>query len=449
MGGAVYTPKQQNWKWFQNDSAESPTQLANENIKPTLPDNTSIIRLRVCIAETGGKADTNVAIAVQYDTDAGFPSPQSFGAAPQHWNYANGLGTEGNVVANLLLTDTAVKNEFCESGANVVAIGASTTNELDIAVVPTASVSGSTTYYFRVVGDGTAIPLNTGETYPQVLTTANLLTKSLSDTITLSDSRTGKDSVSKADTITLSDAIAKKPQTINADTIILSDGSARKPMKALSDIITLEDSFSRTVSFVRLYEDTITLTDGISKAVSLSLADAITLSDDITLQRIINLQLSDTITLSDVITKKPIVVLADTITPMDQVIKHFGKTQADNVVLSDAVYNAVKITRTDTITITDDVAKKIAKVVADQITLTDLFSSVLSGAGITVFAFTEAETGEEYYLVNEKFITKEGGGKSVVFGTLPIIMFEIETGEVFLVINQHFITKTRGESHEY
>ena len=170
MGGAVYTPKQQNWHWYSDALAE-PTaaqSLANENVKPTLPDNTSIIRLRVCINETGGKADNSVAIELQYSTnDVDFTA---FGAA-NHWNYANGAGTEGNAVTTQLLTDATTKNEYCESGTNVVLIGASTTNELDIAIQPTVNVGASTTYYFRVIGDGTVIPLNTAKTHPQVLTT--------------------------------------------------------------------------------------------------------------------------------------------------------------------------------------------------------------------------------------------------------------------------------------
>lgn len=180
MGGAVYTPKQQNWRWYTDATPDtSMSALANENAKPTLADSLNIIRLRVTVAETGGKADNAVTIAIQYDTDSGFSSPQSLGAAPQHWNYANGAGTEGSAVDTQLLTDATTKNEYCESGTNVVAIALSSANEIDIAIVPTASVSNSTTYYFRIVGDGTAIPLNTGETYPQVLTAAAAYTISI------------------------------------------------------------------------------------------------------------------------------------------------------------------------------------------------------------------------------------------------------------------------------
>ena len=168
-GGGTYTPKQQNWRWYADDGAEPTAALANENTRPTL-DNENIIRLRVCIAETGGKADSSVTISVEYSTDDS--TFIAFGAA-NHWNYANGQATEGNLVTTNKLTDATTKNEYCESGTNVVGIAASTTNELDIAIQPVAgNYSSNTTYYFRVLGDGTVIPLNTGETHPQVLTPA-------------------------------------------------------------------------------------------------------------------------------------------------------------------------------------------------------------------------------------------------------------------------------------
>ena len=94
----------QNWKIFANNAAEPSTQLANENTKPTLADS-SIIRLRVTLAETGDANGGNEAWSLQYDTDSGFSSPQSFGAAPQHWNYADGLGTEGSTISGFLTSD--------------------------------------------------------------------------------------------------------------------------------------------------------------------------------------------------------------------------------------------------------------------------------------------------------------------------------------------------------
>lgn len=169
MGAAVYTPKQQNWRWYQDDAAEPVNALANENIKPTLSDNTNKIRLRVCVNETGGKADNSVTITVQYSlNDIDFTA---FGAA-NHWNYADGQAIEGNTTTTFKLSDTTTHNEYCESGANVVSIGASTINELDICIKPTTTVQANTTYYFRILGDAVVIPLNTGETHSQVLTAA-------------------------------------------------------------------------------------------------------------------------------------------------------------------------------------------------------------------------------------------------------------------------------------
>lgn len=167
MGGSVYTPRQRNWRFYTDATPDtSMSALANEIVKAPLQNNTNIIRLRVTIAETGGKGDSSVTIALEYSLD-GSTGWTSLGAAA-HWNYANGAATEGGTVGTQLLTDATTKNEYCESGTNAVNIGASTTNEIDIAITPTANITANQTYYFRVIGDGTAIALDAGESYPQV-----------------------------------------------------------------------------------------------------------------------------------------------------------------------------------------------------------------------------------------------------------------------------------------
>jgi hypothetical protein len=171
MGGAVFTPEQRNWQFYDDATPDtSKTQLANENTKPNLENDTDIIRMRFCIAETGGKLGNNVIPSLQYDTDSGFPSPQSFGSS-QHWDYADGADTEGNMVDTLLLSDTDTANEYLESASQKVTVPANAAGEeFDFAIVPTANVSGDTTYYFRILLDATAVPLGSGETYPQVFT---------------------------------------------------------------------------------------------------------------------------------------------------------------------------------------------------------------------------------------------------------------------------------------
>lgn len=165
--GKTFTPRQQNWKWYENNAAEPTVQLANEITKPTLTD-AAIIRLRLCIIETGDITGSG-ALSLEYSTnDADFTA---FGAG-NHWNYADGLATESGTITGNLLSDANVLGTYHESGTATATWAKSNILELDIAIQPTGTVSGNTTYYFRASVAGTEVPLNTLETHPQVLTAA-------------------------------------------------------------------------------------------------------------------------------------------------------------------------------------------------------------------------------------------------------------------------------------
>lgn len=170
MGAKTFTPDQRNWKWYANNAAEPSTQLANENVKPTLADS-AIIRLRVTLGETGDANGPNEAWSLQYDTNSGFSSPQSLGPS-QHWDYANGAATEGDTITGHLTSDGTTLGLYFESGTFTNILSKSTLEESDFAIQPTGSVSAVTTYYFRVLIGGVAVPLFTAKTYPQVLTGA-------------------------------------------------------------------------------------------------------------------------------------------------------------------------------------------------------------------------------------------------------------------------------------
>ena len=125
-------------------------------------------------------------------------------------------------------------------------------------------------------------------------------TKSLSDTITLSDALSSK-AIGKvlADTITISDAISRVWHAFLSlsDTITITDSIGKLFTKVQTDIITLSDNVSKTVG--KVFTDTVTVTDNLFKAIAKGLADTITISDAIIkgLRKIF----SDTITISDAI----------------------------------------------------------------------------------------------------------------------------------------------------
>jgi hypothetical protein len=173
--GKTFTPRQQNWKWYQDDAAEPTTQLANENVKPTLA-NDNIIRLRVTTAELGDANGISTTWTLEYSTnDTDFTA---FGPS-NDWDYANGQATEGNSVAGLKTSDALSNGLYIESATVNYQLGKSDIVEHDFAIQQTANASGNTTYYFRVLIGGTAVPLNSGETHPQVLTAAATSTLSI------------------------------------------------------------------------------------------------------------------------------------------------------------------------------------------------------------------------------------------------------------------------------
>ena len=146
MGGKTFTPRQQNWKWFADDAAEPTSQLANENVAPTLASS-NIIRLRVTIAEVGGATGSG-AVSVEYSTDD--TNFTAFGAG-NHWNYANGQATAGNTTTTFKTSDATTNGLYHESGTLSETWAASAIRELDFAVQQTAGASPGTLYYFRLL----------------------------------------------------------------------------------------------------------------------------------------------------------------------------------------------------------------------------------------------------------------------------------------------------------
>ena len=124
---------------------------------------------------------------------------------------------------------------------------------------------------------------------------------------------------------------------------------------------------------------------------------------------------------------------------------------SDNIALAQGftlgIQNSAHDMASDSLTLT----QLISLVVAAGVHLVSSNNVVLVPGSIAylIASFTEAETGDEYYLINDRFISKEGGGRKVSFPSLPAIMFEAETGDPFLVLNQNIVTHMRGIPDEY
>lgn len=162
----AFTPKQQNWRWYQNNAAEPTVALAAENTAPSVLVTDGIIRLRLTIAETGGTDGSNKAITLEYSTDES--TWTAFGTSAL-FNYANGAATGGNTIAGRLLSDSDTSGKYHENGSTQESWTANNILEMDFAISTVAGKKPLGTYYFRAKQAGTEVPLNTGETHPSLV----------------------------------------------------------------------------------------------------------------------------------------------------------------------------------------------------------------------------------------------------------------------------------------
>lgn len=165
---ATFTPRQKNWKFYENNAAEPTVQVAAENT--TAPVNIgNIYRLRLQIHETGGKQGTNNSFKLQYSTDD--TNFTDLGGA-NVWNYANGAGTNGNATTSYLLTSSNAHGKYIEDASQTQTVGASSYTEIDVAI-QSVSAAIHTTYYFRAILAGSELlKENPPNTHPSVTTFA-------------------------------------------------------------------------------------------------------------------------------------------------------------------------------------------------------------------------------------------------------------------------------------
>lgn len=95
-----------------------------------------------------------------------------------HWDYGSGKGAGGTDIAGYLLTDSGVKEHYCTSAAYVNNLQLyNGTTEFDICLQQTGAASFEETYYFRLSDDiGYYLRyfiLESGKTYPQVISAAD------------------------------------------------------------------------------------------------------------------------------------------------------------------------------------------------------------------------------------------------------------------------------------
>ena len=423
MGKAVFTPLQQNWKFFENNSAEPSVQLASENVKPTLPDNTSIFRLRLSFYESGGAGFNNGYYKIQHSENESDWTDLGSGA---DFNYANGLATEDNNITGHLTSDGDALGPYRESvGATTYDIVANDTPEFDFAIVPTGTVNGGTTYYFRLLTseDGvsyTEVPLNTSETHPQVLTATTATPKSVSDSGSGSDAIASiKNSFTISETGSGVDAIVNLLNSfIISETGSGSDALILKLFKLVSDVgsgsdivSVIEGTIIKTIQDAGVGVDAITLNiaavildsgsgnDSLSLSVTFAKSDTGSGVDIVSVQAgALPVNISDAGTAADAISMLISALISDSGVAGDTISLSINFTISDTGSGADIVSvqaGALPVNISDTGTAADAISMLISALISDSgigsdiLSLNIKFTLLDTGSGVDAISIED------------------------------------------------------------
>ncbi len=177
--------------------------------------------------------------------------------------------------------------------------------------------------------------------------------------------------------------------TTLAETLTLTDSKTQQFNKALSDSLTITDQ--ETQLYSKTLTDALTLIDAVITGATILLADNLTISDGLTLQ--FNKLLTDTLTLTDNLTKIFNKLLSETLTLTDDLTKQFSTTFAE------------------TLTLTDAQIQQFNKLLSDTVTLSEVLTSVLHHAAAPgmLKMYSRNEQNLRGYSKNEQkqFIIKE------------------------------------------
>ncbi len=179
------------------------------------------------------------------------------------------------------------------------------------------------------------------------------LTKSLSDSITLSESKIKKPVAKKSEGITIAEAKTLKPlHPVSGDTLTLSEASIRKPRPVRAETFALTDILEKVSSSKKSFSESITLSESKTKRIVLPNTGTLTLSEaSIRKPRLVR---SEAFTLSDANAKREVVPKTDTVTLSEAKSKKPKTILADTLTLTEASIRKPTLRKTDILILSPD-----------------------------------------------------------------------------------------------
>ena len=176
----AFAPKSQNWRWYDDENNETPTQaLSPENVAPTNVSTTdAILKLRLTIKETSVNTGEDIKMRLQFSTTSDFSTGVNYvkeiGSCigTSEWCYADGVDADNDPITTQVLSDSDAKATHNESGISETTYDllANAAAEWEF-TIQTSGAATSATYYFRAYDNtsGSPVPKNTGESYPSIV----------------------------------------------------------------------------------------------------------------------------------------------------------------------------------------------------------------------------------------------------------------------------------------
>jgi hypothetical protein len=269
----------------------------------------------------------------------------------------------------------------------------------------TSSFNQTATYFGMAAGAGSPIYDNFQVDDMQIDTGGNAYTKTLSDTITGSETIVKAPKKSLPENVTLSEVLTKAPKKSAADAITITETVVKKRTFAIIDTVNTSDSFTKLTGKAvilsdaiaitetirktssKVQNDTITGSDGENKAAAKRINDTLTPTDAISTIGGKLVLLSDSITLSDGAIKKALSKFqADAITGTDGEQKAANRKINDAIAASDAlsVFNGKTVILNDAVSFTDTIRKSVVKSKLETLGITE---TAARGANISVKLF--------------------------------------------------------------